>query len=635
MRESVQSNPFAALTSGTSGLDPLNPIASAGKTTQARSGVDFAASLLSATPDAEADALMAESALLPDSDTDLSTSADEKPELTVEYFPKAHNDRGFAHREFTNNLVAADKFTGQQATASDAATVTETSQNQQIRRRRQALTNDLAVPGKSKRAETIPKPDPAAAKLASRAQVVATQPVAPQLGSTRPAVSDQPITATGTNDHQSVSQQSALADNAEPVIGTTVSSDRAVAKPSTTDPEKAAAPGRDPVAAHTSRAVKAEAPAVNHEPDQTSRSASRPDAVVAPTNNTEPTLSAKTATPGKPIAPVTTPDPAQATSSRANAAEVITDSQRISVQTNPVTHPGATTNTSPVNARAIVSGPTTGPKSSSRPTVNPTAPVKTAVAPDPVTMNTAEPAAAEPLPAKSNRRADLSAGLRRSSTARSADPKTEITAANSVTSRKSEAIKVVASSIDSIQQPAVSPSVHPEHVTGMSKEMEIQNGALDTAPELPSIDQPLDPENVSEAFQGALGERLISAVRQDLNRAEIRITPEELGPITIELAVDGDSASVVFSADQSGTRSALQDSLQSLRELLDNEGISLTEASVSEQSSSQTGSDERESGQDERQASSTQVTGDPDSDSDQSRPYQAPVRQQGLVDLFA
>jgi len=151
---------------------------------------------------------------------------------------------------------------------------------------------------------------------------------------------------------------------------------------------------------------------------------------------------------------------------------------------------------------------------------------------------------------------------------------------------------------------------------------------------LPDIDAPLDPADVSEAFQGQLGERLVMAVRNDMTRAEIRINPNELGPITIELHIDGNTAAVNFGAENNNTRNALQDSLPSLRDQLAREGLTLGESSVG-------GQPNRSSDQNDREQQSAQWTELRSDSSEQAEEHVLPdgyrpaQPARGLVDLFA
>ena len=63
-------------------------------------------------------------------------------------------------------------------------------------------------------------------------------------------------------------------------------------------------------------------------------------------------------------------------------------------------------------------------------------------------------------------------------------------------------------------------------------------------------------------------------------RAELKLNPAELGPVHIRLEMQADQASVTIVAASPETRSALEQSLPQLRDLLASQGITLGQASV-------------------------------------------------------
>lgn len=67
-----------------------------------------------------------------------------------------------------------------------------------------------------------------------------------------------------------------------------------------------------------------------------------------------------------------------------------------------------------------------------------------------------------------------------------------------------------------------------------------------------------------------------------IERAEIRLHPRELGPVRVELSMNGESARIAFSAVQPETRQAIEQSLPVLKDLLTERGLMLGEASVSD-----------------------------------------------------
>jgi flagellar hook-length control protein FliK len=64
-------------------------------------------------------------------------------------------------------------------------------------------------------------------------------------------------------------------------------------------------------------------------------------------------------------------------------------------------------------------------------------------------------------------------------------------------------------------------------------------------------------------------------------RAELKLNPAELGPVSIRVEMHaGDQASILIVAASPETRSALEQSLPQLRDLLSAQGITLGQASV-------------------------------------------------------
>jgi flagellar hook-length control protein FliK len=62
--------------------------------------------------------------------------------------------------------------------------------------------------------------------------------------------------------------------------------------------------------------------------------------------------------------------------------------------------------------------------------------------------------------------------------------------------------------------------------------------------------------------------------------AQIRVTPDELGPITVQVHLQGSTANVLLSSAHEQTRLVLESSLGGLRDALAAGGLSLGQASV-------------------------------------------------------
>jgi flagellar hook-length control protein FliK len=76
-------------------------------------------------------------------------------------------------------------------------------------------------------------------------------------------------------------------------------------------------------------------------------------------------------------------------------------------------------------------------------------------------------------------------------------------------------------------------------------------------------------------------------------RAELKLNPAELGPVNIRVEMRADQATIMIVAASPDTRSALEQSLPQLRDLLASQGIALGEASVRDHAPQRDGAAQR------------------------------------------
>jgi flagellar hook-length control protein FliK len=95
---------------------------------------------------------------------------------------------------------------------------------------------------------------------------------------------------------------------------------------------------------------------------------------------------------------------------------------------------------------------------------------------------------------------------------------------------------------------------------------------------------PLSAPLGSEEWQDQVVERTGWLVDQGQGRAQLRLSPPQLGVVDVQVLVDGDRASVAFSAHSSAAREALELALPRLREMLGGQGFSGVDVSVSHHS---------------------------------------------------
>ena len=85
----------------------------------------------------------------------------------------------------------------------------------------------------------------------------------------------------------------------------------------------------------------------------------------------------------------------------------------------------------------------------------------------------------------------------------------------------------------------------------------------------------------------AVGNRLMMMVNDKMQSAHIHLNPPELGPIEVRINVNQDQASVQFISSHTAVRDAIEDAFPRLKEMFMQNGLSLTDANVSQQSSQQ------------------------------------------------
>jgi flagellar hook-length control protein FliK len=139
----------------------------------------------------------------------------------------------------------------------------------------------------------------------------------------------------------------------------------------------------------------------------------------------------------------------------------------------------------------------------------------------------------------------------------------------------------------------------------------------------------LEPAVDSPAFAAALGTRIAWMARDGVERAQLDVHPADLGPVSVQLTLDGPQVRVELSSEASVTRQVLEQSLPSLASALREAGFTLAGGGVFQQPQDRPGRD--------NSARADQPPGGPQPVAGTVAGLQslAPARRQGLVDLFA
>ncbi len=87
----------------------------------------------------------------------------------------------------------------------------------------------------------------------------------------------------------------------------------------------------------------------------------------------------------------------------------------------------------------------------------------------------------------------------------------------------------------------------------------------------------------SPAFAAAAGYRIAVMVQGGVETAQLQLNPAGMGPVRVQIAVDGQNAQVHLAAELSDTRQALEAALPQLASQLRDAGFTLTGGGVFEQ----------------------------------------------------
>lgn len=165
------------------------------------------------------------------------------------------------------------------------------------------------------------------------------------------------------------------------------------------------------------------------------------------------------------------------------------------------------------------------------------------------------------------------------------------------------------------------------NITGLNSTSTVP-GAL---PQLPTLRGLPGQPGATEA----LSERIMMMRTKNLQVAEIKLDPQELGALEVRVKIVNDVASVQFHSPNPGVREALESQIVKLREMMDGAGLNLGDVDVSEQSLSDA-SEEMFADQSSENASSAIGSENGDIESIDGTTTIAQTKESiGLVDYFA
>jgi flagellar hook-length control protein FliK len=144
----------------------------------------------------------------------------------------------------------------------------------------------------------------------------------------------------------------------------------------------------------------------------------------------------------------------------------------------------------------------------------------------------------------------------------------------------------------------------------------------------------------SPEFAPGLSAQLSVMVRDGLQEARLQLNPAEMGPITVQIQLDGPKAQVTLVAEQAPTRQALEQAMPTLAGALREEGLTLTGGGVFEQAPQNAQQQQQQQAQRDAAAALTRRAGrQPSGDDDPlAMPAAAAARagsRRGVLDVYA
>jgi flagellar hook-length control protein FliK len=95
-----------------------------------------------------------------------------------------------------------------------------------------------------------------------------------------------------------------------------------------------------------------------------------------------------------------------------------------------------------------------------------------------------------------------------------------------------------------------------------------------------ALSRPVHAPVGTPAWANEVGARVVMMTESGNHTASLKLSPEHLGPLEINITVRDDKASVWFGAAHADTRAAIETALPRLREMFASQGLSLADAGV-------------------------------------------------------
>jgi flagellar hook-length control protein FliK len=156
-------------------------------------------------------------------------------------------------------------------------------------------------------------------------------------------------------------------------------------------------------------------------------------------------------------------------------------------------------------------------------------------------------------------------------------------------------------------------------------------GSSPSAPAAPTDAQIAAPPG-SASFAPQLGAQITTFARNGIEHARLHLNPADMGPVMVQIQLDGQTAQIHMSADHAATRQALEQAMPTLASGLREAGLTLAGGGVFEQA--QQAQDQSQARGDTARGKQPDTSAPRGTDAD-TQPDTAVQRRRGVVDLVA
>ena len=145
----------------------------------------------------------------------------------------------------------------------------------------------------------------------------------------------------------------------------------------------------------------------------------------------------------------------------------------------------------------------------------------------------------------------------------------------------SELLQAAAAQAPATAAPASSDTAAPSFAAALAQALHTPGAPGGNAP--PAAETAVRAPLHSPAFAPELGASISLLAVDGVQQAELQLNPADMGPVSVQIVVDGSQAQVSFHAAQAETRQALEQSLPDLAAALQGQGLTLSGGGVFQQ----------------------------------------------------